>query len=107
MYVKVLIKRSIPKGKDRELITLITMMRTKAARMNGFISDEVLWNLNKPDEYLAISTWASLEDWEAWLNSEERKELQKKVDAVKGCVTSLEYYCQPEQKPFPHGTWPM
>ena len=40
--------------------------------------------LDCPGEYLVISTWNSLDDWNRWLSSEERKNLQKQIDSLLG-----------------------
>lgn len=43
-------------------------------------------------EYLVISNWNTLEDWNRWINSEERLAIQNKVDDLLGEKTVYRYY---------------
>lgn len=97
MHVKILIKRNIPLEKAGELLTLITALRNRASHRKGYISGETLWNVEKPHEYVVFSAWRSLEYWDAWVNSDERKELQKKIDELDpSSVTTYEKYRYPD-----------
>jgi len=96
MTVKVVIKRRIPKEKEQALINLITQMRTVASRKKGYVSGETLWGVENPDEYLVISTWRTIEDWERWKNSEERNSLQIKIDVLGAGETTYTIYRYPE-----------
>lgn len=97
MHVKIMIKRTIPKEKAREMLTLINALRNTATHRRGFITGETLWNVDKPHEYVVVSTWRSLEYWDAWVNSDERKELQKKIDELDPkSMTTYERYRFPD-----------
>jgi heme oxygenase (mycobilin-producing) len=96
MTVKVMIKRRIPKEMEQALINLITRMRNVASRKKGYVSGETLWGVENPDEYLVISTWRTLEDWERWKNSEERNSLQEKIDVLGIGDTTYTIYRYPE-----------
>jgi heme-degrading monooxygenase HmoA len=39
----------------------------------GYISSENLRNLEDRDQIVVVSMWETLEAWEAWKNSDERK----------------------------------
>jgi len=58
----------------------------------GYISGETLRNLDKPDEYLVISTWQSSNDWKNWLQSKERTETQDRIDSLLGGKTECEIF---------------
>ena len=73
MSVKILIKRVVPEDKAKEMIPLFRQMRALATQQPGYISGETLKSLDKPDEFLVISTWQSSNDWEKWLISKERQ----------------------------------
>ena len=92
MSVKILIKRRVPLDKAREMITLFRQMRMLAMAQEGYISGETLRNLEKPDEFLVISTWQSSQDWKGWLASKDRKDIQSKIDKLLGGETSYEVY---------------
>ncbi|UCG05513.1 MAG: antibiotic biosynthesis monooxygenase [Desulfobacterales bacterium] len=92
MAVKVLIKRKIQEDKAREMIPLFREMRTQANKQPGYISGETLRSLSDPEEFLVISTWQSSKDWENWLKSSERNDVQKKIDQLLGGKTQFEIY---------------
>lgn len=97
MAVKVLIKRKVSKGKELELEKLIAGLRSMATREPGYISGETMRNIDNKDEYLVISTWQSVEDWEAWKTNEERETIQADIDALLGETTRYEVYQYPEK----------
>ncbi|MFW5810084.1 MAG: antibiotic biosynthesis monooxygenase family protein [Thermodesulfobacteriota bacterium] len=92
MAVKILIKRKVPREKAREMIPLFRKLRTLATNQPGYISGETLKSLDRPDVFLVISTWQSAEDWEKWLISKERQEVQDQVDALLGGKTEYEVF---------------
>jgi heme oxygenase (mycobilin-producing) len=92
MAVKVFIKRLVPQDKAREMIPLFRKMRASATTQAGYITGETLRSLDKPDEFMVISTWQSSEDWKKWLQSKERNEVQSKIDALLGGETEYDIY---------------
>lgn len=97
--LKVLIKRIVPAGKEKEVAGLITQMRAMAAHQPGYISGETLRSAENPDQVLVISIWNSEDDWKVWQASEQRKAVQAKIDAVAGTETVYETYYYPH---MPH-----
>ena len=92
MAVKVLIKRSVPQDKAKALIPLVRQMRASAATQAGYITGETLRSLDKPDEFMVISTWQASDDWKNWLQSEERNKVQSKIDDLLGGETQYEIF---------------
>jgi heme-degrading monooxygenase HmoA len=92
MAIKVLIKRRVPSEKARETITLFRQLRILATAQDGYISGETLRSLEKPEEFIVISTWQSSQDWKNWLASRERREIQSKIDQLLGGETTYETY---------------
>ena len=82
MAVKMLIKRKVKPGKEAELNEIVRELRSYAMHAEGFISGETLRSIDDPLVHLVISTWKSIDDWNAWHNSPKRQELQKKVNQV-------------------------
>jgi heme-degrading monooxygenase HmoA len=82
MAVKVIIERRVTKGMDTDLANLMRDLRAKAMFAKGYISGETLRSHEDPSLYVTISTWKSYEDWKAWVESPERKEMQSKIDTV-------------------------
>jgi heme-degrading monooxygenase HmoA len=92
MAVKILIKRRLPLNKAQDMVAIAGQLRMLAMQQKGYISGETLRRIDNPDEFLVISTWQTFEDWQNWLNSSERKELQSRVDILSGLETTYEVY---------------
>ena len=92
MAIKILITRTVPQDKAREILKLFREMRSLAIAQPGYISGETLKSNDRPDVYLVISTWQSAEDWEKWLLLKERQDIQGKIDALLGGKTAYEMF---------------
>ena len=92
MSVKILITRTIPQEKTRDMLNLFKEMRSLATIQDGYISGETLRSSDRPDVYLVISTWASANDWGNWLNNQKRQGIQAKIDALLGGKTTYEMF---------------
>lgn len=92
MAVKVLIKRTCPQDKERELFSIIKEIRRMVPLQPGYISSEYLKTIDETSEIAAISSWYTLEDWQAWFESEERKEIQARIDSIAGVTTEYSIY---------------
>ncbi|MEE9537292.1 MAG: antibiotic biosynthesis monooxygenase family protein [Desulfobacterales bacterium] len=92
MAVKILIRRKVPENKARQMIPLFREMRTLANEQPGYITGETMKNLEKPDEFLVISTWETSDDWKQWEQSDERQQIQSKIDALLGGKTDYEIF---------------
>ena len=93
MTVQVIIRRTFNDDeKARKLAPCIVQLRSLASVQPGYISGETLRCLDCTGEYLVISTWNTMEDWNNWLNSEERKKIQSQVDALLGETTEYRIY---------------
>jgi antibiotic biosynthesis monooxygenase (ABM) superfamily enzyme len=96
MTAKVLIKRRVAKEKQKELLPLILELRTLATLQPGYMSGETLRNAKSPDEYLVISTWRTVDAWKAWEESNDRAQVQEKIDSLLGEETEFEIYYYPD-----------
>jgi heme-degrading monooxygenase HmoA len=92
MAIKVIITRKVTSGKEEDLLPLLGELRSKAMDQKGYISGETLKGINDPDEFMVISTWRSLEDWNAWNNNPARMEIQGKIDAILEQKTAAKAY---------------
>jgi len=82
MAVKILIYRKIKPGKEKELTEAVRALRFRVMYAQGYISGETLRSIEDPSIHLVISTWKSLEDWNNWFNTRERKTFQEKIDVI-------------------------
>ncbi|PLY04950.1 MAG: antibiotic biosynthesis monooxygenase [Desulfuromonas sp.] len=94
MSVKIIIVRHVPEDREKAqaLKPLLLEMRTLANAQPGYVSGETLVNYDDPSEYLVISTWQTLKDWNHWLKDERRRDVQAKVDALLGTETLYSVY---------------
>ena len=92
---KIIIKRTAHAGKEKALLDLITRLRVSASGQSDYISGETLCNSAKPSEFLVISAWDRESDWNKWLASDVRKELQVRINELIGPATVLETYQYP------------
>lgn len=93
MAVSVLIRRTFKdSGKAARLAPLIVKLRSLATMQPGYITGSTFRCLDCPGEYLVISTWDSLEDWNRWLKSDDRRALQDQVDELLGEKAEFRLY---------------
>ena len=82
MAIKTLLERKIVPGNELALINQLIGLRSKALHAKGYICGETLRSLDDPFEYLVISTWKSLDDWERWEENRERQKIQREIDSL-------------------------
>jgi heme-degrading monooxygenase HmoA len=93
MAISVMIQRVFKEGdKADKLAPLIVKLRSLATVQPGYITGKTFRCLDCPGEYLVISTWNSLDDWNRWLNSEQRTAIQNQVDDILGEKTQYRVY---------------
>jgi len=92
MTVKILIKRSVTRENILALTLLLKKLRSLTLNQSGYIYGETLKRVDREEECLVISTWRSLEDWNAWLNNEERATIQSEIDVLLGRDTTYSVY---------------
>jgi len=90
--VKVLLERTIKGQNVGEIVRLLRQMRIKAMQQPGYISGETLHAVDDPNLYLVISTWESLDHWQAWVQSPERRKLQEEVDTYLQSPTAVRVF---------------
>lgn len=92
MPIRVIIKRKIRISDPKALFPLLTELRDRAANQPGYISGETLKNHDDPQEYLVVSSWETVDDWNKWARSEERRDIQGRVDSLIGERTFYEVF---------------
>jgi heme-degrading monooxygenase HmoA len=74
MGVRVIIERKIKAGGESEVVNVLRRLRNLTSNRRGFVSGDTMRSKSDPTVFVAISLWQSLEDWEAWRDSPDRKE---------------------------------
>ena len=92
MPVHVIIKRKLIIGKPKQIFPLLSELRSQALQQPGYIDSMTLKNIDNPEEHMIISTWETVEDWNAWYRSKGRRDLQGRVDSLIGERTLYSVY---------------
>lgn len=92
MAVKIFIKRKLAPAHLSELNILLNKLRAMTLSQPGYISGETLQRIDKPGESMVISTWSSVEDWNAWVNNDKRAAIQEDIDRLLGEETEYAIY---------------
>ncbi|MBU0971569.1 MAG: antibiotic biosynthesis monooxygenase [Proteobacteria bacterium] len=93
MAVSIIIKRIVnDPAMAGKLAPLIVQLRSRATVQPGFLTGQTFSCLDCEGEYLVISTWNTLEDWNRWMHHQERMKIQNQVDKLLGEKTIYRYY---------------
>ena len=93
MAIRVFIKRMLEDpSKEKELFILIRKLRSLVPQQPGYLSSKYVKKIDHPKDIVAISTWDSIEDWQNWYESEARREIQSKIDAIPGVKSTVQIY---------------
>ncbi len=92
MPIQVIIKRKWQIDKPEALIPLLTELRSLAKKQPGYISSETLRSLDNPEDYMVVGNWETVDDWQKWFQSKERRDLQGQVDSLIGEKTFYEIF---------------
>jgi heme-degrading monooxygenase HmoA len=90
--VKILLERNIKGKRVAEIVRLLRQLRVMAMQQPGYVGGETLHAVEDPNHYLVISSWESLDHWQAWLNNPERRKLQAEVDSYLESPTSMRVF---------------
>jgi heme-degrading monooxygenase HmoA len=71
--IRVLIERRIAQGLEHYYDSTVKRTISQVIRAPGCITGESLKDSNDSRRRIIMSKWESLEDWENWLHSPERK----------------------------------
>ncbi|MGD8337422.1 MAG: antibiotic biosynthesis monooxygenase [Desulfobacterales bacterium] len=92
MLAKIIIKRKFKTAKTREVIALLTKLRSAAMSQSGYISGETLTNYADQQDLCVIATWQSMEEWLKWKENPERKNVEAKLEIFQLGPTVYEEY---------------
>ena len=92
MSVQVMSIRKFQIEETEKLISLLAELNSRSKKQPGRISRETLRSLDNPGEYLVRCEWETVEDWDKWLHSKERRDIQGKIDSIIGEKTFYEVF---------------
>jgi len=92
MPVQVIIKRKLIIEKPEKIFPLFSELHSQAIQQPGYIGRVTLKNIDKPQEYMVISSWETADDWRTWFQSKKRRDIQGRVDSLIGERTHYSIY---------------
>ena len=92
MIAKVIIKRRFLKGRNKEILSLLTEIRAGAMKQPGYISGETLTRNDNPQQMTVIATWQSLSDWNKWKKDPTRRQLEAMLEVFQDGPAQYEEY---------------
>ena len=92
MLAKIMIKRKFKTAKTREVIALLTKLRSASMRQPGYISGETLTNYADQQDLCVIATWQTMEEWLKWKENPERKNVEAMLENFQSGPTAYEEY---------------
>lgn len=92
MTVKILIYRNISKEQEPIVRPFLKQLRQLALRQTGYISGESLISGENLEENLIISSWESLDYWEAFLDNDDSRKIRMNIDQILGRETRYQVY---------------
>lgn len=92
MLAKIIIKRRFKTVKTREIVALLTKLRSAAMSQPGYISGETLTNYADQQDVCVIATWQSMEEWLNWKKNPDRKNIEAMLEIFQLGPTVYEEY---------------
>ncbi len=77
--IRVLIERQIADGLEHFYDSTIKRTVSAVIKAPGCISGESLKDANNANRRIVMSKWSSLEDWEAWYQSDARRRVISEI----------------------------
>lgn len=77
--IKVLIERTIAEGLEGNYEQTIIELLAHAENSPGYLGGESYRDSRRPNHYVVISMWESINAWQLWYGSHSRIEMLKKI----------------------------
>lgn len=92
MAVKILIRRQFKEGTLKDASEMLIQARTNAMAFKGYIASETLSGCDDPHTLMVLSMWERKEDWDAYANSQERLDNERKFAEILEGETQYESF---------------
>ncbi len=89
MSVRIIIDRKVKKGKEADFAKLLRELRSKAIFSKGYISGEILRVRDDPQNYIVITAWQSVADWEKYEKVPETTKIHAKIEKLMAKPTKV------------------
>lgn len=92
MLAKILIERQFSPGNEKEILSLLNNLRSLAMNQPGYISGLTMTIPDDPGNMMVISTWQTLDSWQAWKENTERINLEAMLEIYQERPTEYREY---------------
>lgn len=92
MLAKILIERQFSPGNEKEILSLLNNLRSLAMNQPGYISGLTMTIPDDPGNMMVISTWQTLDSWQAWKENTERINLEAMLEIYQERPTKYREY---------------
>lgn len=89
MSVRIIIDRKVKKGKETDFAKLLRKLRSQAIFSEGYISGEMLRARDDPQNYIVITAWQSVDDWEKYEKVPETSKVHARVEKLMARPTKV------------------
>jgi heme-degrading monooxygenase HmoA len=89
MSIRIIIDRKVRKGKEGDFAKLLRKLRSKAMFSKGYISGEMLRDRDNPQNYIVISAWQSVADWEKYEKVPETSKIHARIEKMMARATKV------------------
>jgi len=89
MSVRIIIDRKVKKGKEVDFAKLLRKLRANSIFSKGYISGEMLRVRDDPQNYIVISAWQSVADWEKYQKVPETRKIHTKIEKLMARPTKV------------------
>lgn len=77
--IKVIIERKVIPGAEKHYQKAVNEMLNEIQNAPGYVSGETYHEIERPNHFIVIANWKSLEHWANWLTSKERRNVVSKI----------------------------
>jgi heme-degrading monooxygenase HmoA len=89
MSVRIIIDRKVKKGKETDFAKLLRKLRSQAIFSEGYISGEMLRARKDPQNYIVITAWQSVADWEKYERVPETNKIHTRIEKLMARPTKV------------------
>jgi heme-degrading monooxygenase HmoA len=89
MSIRIIIDRKVKKGKEENFANLVRKLRSQAIFSKGYISGEMLRARDDPQNYIVISAWQSVSDWEKYEKVPETRRIHARIEKLMAKPTKV------------------
>jgi heme-degrading monooxygenase HmoA len=89
MSVRIIIDRKVKKGKETDFAKLLRKLRSQAIFAKGYISGEILRARGDPQNFIVITAWQSVADWEKYEKSPETSDVHARIEKLMARPTKV------------------